>query len=277
MNEDLVRRVVEEVLGKISSLPGLGQEKRVLLIVTGGSIGADQAFQQLGEVQKSYPGILRYDAVLSRSGSEIFPRGKLESFFRLEEVVVDDGKSRSKAMPLLGKADVVVAPVLTRNTAAKVAALFLDTLPCELIIDALMRGKPVIAVTDSADPRRPEFSKVGMGHGSPALVGAMLANLSRLAGWGIKLVEASELGRAVDACLRGEQPEGPGLYPSQGERPGYPQCGVAPPEGSRYIITRAEISGLVSPEGVVRVPRGAVITPLARDMVREAGFVIEEV
>jgi hypothetical protein len=46
--------------------------------------------------------------------------------------------------------------------------------------------------------------------------------------------------------------------------------------GRRMVITRTELAGLVSNNGVVRIPRGALVTPLAWDVIREAGWQVEE-
>jgi len=43
------------------------------------------------------------------------------------------------------------------------------------------------------------------------------------------------------------------------------------------IITREDLPELVDSEGIVRVARGAVVTPLVMDIIRDAGWRLEEV
>ncbi|RYD04013.1 hypothetical protein N752_16620 [Desulforamulus aquiferis] len=95
----------------------------------------------------------------------------------------------------LRQADVVIIPVLTQNTAAKVALTISDTMASYLIISALMLSKPVIAARDAAEPiNRPqvELSKL-----KPAFREVLEGNLKKLSTYGIQLTSADNLSKVT--------------------------------------------------------------------------------
>ena len=48
--------------------------------------------------------------------------------------------------------DLVIIPFLTRNTVAKIVNAMTDSMTTNLIFDAVLMNKPIIAVSDGADP-----------------------------------------------------------------------------------------------------------------------------
>ncbi len=290
--EELVNRVVEEVLRRlnrgqvpVSPLPG---HRRILVVVTGGTIGARAALEELARLKRERGVGLEYFILFSRSAAAIHDPGKWRQELQAVDVLVEGESSRGRHTELLELCDLVVVPVLTRTTAARLASMLLDSAAAEVLVDALMRGLPVIAASDAADPTSEGFARLGMNRGRPALVQTMKDNLEKIAGYGVTLVSARELGSVVaemigrradsgiapQPLLRSKNvPESPYQLPAVlSSVPAVEQR-----SGQRMVITRTELGALVNNNGVVRIPRGALVTPLAWDTIRDAGWRVEEV
>ncbi|RKO67860.1 hypothetical protein [Desulfofundulus salinus] len=290
--EELVNRVVEEVLRRlnrgqvpVSPLPG---HRRILVVVTGGTIGARAALEELARLKRERGVGLEYFILFSRSAAAIHDPEKWRQELQAVDVLVEGESSRGRHTELLELCDLVVVPVLTRTTAARLASMLLDSAAAEVLVDALMRGLPVIAASDAADPTSEGFARLGMNRGRPALVQTMKDNLEKIAGYGVTLVSARELGSVVaemigrradsgiapQPLLRSKNvPESPYQLPAVlSSVPAVEQR-----SGQRMVITRTELGALVNNNGVVRIPRGALVTPLAWDTIRDAGWRVEEV
>ncbi|KKM11463.1 hypothetical protein SY88_08595 [Clostridiales bacterium PH28_bin88] len=289
--DSLVERVVTEVLRRLLDLHpealracrANSQKEgpaRVLVVLTGGTIGFGVALEELARLKVERPGGVEYDLILSRSAAKINNPQEIKSRLGARYLLVegdDDLTNLPSPGEILRKADLVAVPVLTRNTAAHAAALLTDTLASLLIIDGLMCGKPVVAVRNAADPSDPAWARMGMGNSSPGLCEGFLANLKRLENYGVELVQAAELAKAVAQKLAGNPPEkaAPGRAPGAREV----QSQVSEKDGGnrwRPVFTRADITNLARDNGVLRLPKGAMLTPLAVDAIRELGLTVAE-
>ncbi|MBE3585861.1 hypothetical protein [Desulfofundulus thermocisternus] len=288
--EELVNRIVEEVLRRLNRgqvpAPSLPGHCRILVVVTGGTIGARVALAELAHL-KSQRGLgVEYFILFSRSAAAIHDPGKWRQELQAVDVLIEGESNRGRHTELLKLCDLVVVPVLTRTTAARLASMLLDSAAAEVVVDALMQGLPVIAASDAADPTSEGFARLGMNRGRLPLVQAMKENLEKVAAFGVILVPARELGGAVaemtgrrvqiETASRSSRakslPESPYQLPAVFSAiPAVEKC-----SGRRMVITRTELAGLVSNNGVVRIPRGALVTPLAWDVIREAGWQVEE-
>ncbi|SHI77559.1 hypothetical protein [Desulfofundulus thermosubterraneus] len=289
--EELVNRIVEEVLRRLnraqvpaSPPPG---HRRILVVVTGGTIGARAALEELARLKKERGVGLEYFILFSRSAAAIHDPEKWGRELQVVDVLIEGENSRGRGTEVLKLCDLVVVPVLTRATAARLASLLLDSAAAEVLVDALMRGLPVVAASDAADPTSEGFARLGMNRGRPALVQALKDNLEIIAGYGVTLVPARELGSVVAEMIGRRADSGTAPQPlvrsknvpkSPYQLPAVLSSVPAVEQRSerRMVITRAELAALVNNKGVVRIPRGALVTPLAWDVIRDAGWQVEE-
>jgi len=293
-SEELVREIVNRVLLALKGdfiSPGVAApgRRKVMVVVTGATIGWSAALEGLVRLKEERGSALDYTVLFSGAGAEIHNAGETGEKLKASEVLVEGKNHRSRATAALKQCDLVAVPALTRATAARTALMLLNSAATEVIMDALMRGLPVIAARDAADPTSEGFARMGMNRANPALISAMAKNLEQMASYGVTLLTSDRFGWVLEKMLfsqpcREKTPPllppaaDPGLRSAEepaGARAGrFSSTGL---NGQRAIITREDLPELVDSEGIVRVARGAVVTPLVMDIIRDAGWRLEEV
>ncbi|VBB05304.1 flavoprotein [Lucifera butyrica] len=256
--ETLVRRITAEVMRRLEQkanpdpkCPG----RKIMAVVTGGTIGLEAGMVAMQELQ-SLPSQL--SVILSPAAEKIVGSERIRNFLGQDIAILTAQDPYPGKM--LREADLVIVPVLTQNTAAKLAYTLADTLPSILIIQALMFGKPVIAARNAADPRDEWRVRNGMGQGPAGLTRVLQENLNRIEGLGIQLVPIEQLAqRAQELLLPKVKPENQRLVRN----------------GKRTLVDAAAIR-LAAQTGAAeyQAPTGALITPLAWDEAREYGIEI---
>jgi hypothetical protein len=134
--EDLVRDMLQNLLPE--------RNKKMIIFLSGGSVHTEILLKVLADFEHK-----NYEIVLSENGKMTIPNAAIEalqgkmiqSFFELEKS--------------LSEAEIVLIPVMTRNTLSKVALGIADNLLTTGIARALMMAKEVLAVKDSFDPDHP--------------------------------------------------------------------------------------------------------------------------
>ncbi|MGQ9532996.1 MAG: hypothetical protein ACUVTQ_09365 [Desulfotomaculales bacterium] len=248
--EELVRRVVAEVLRRLGQ-PARGPD--ILVLLTGGTIGWPQVREGLRALAADG---VTFRMVCSRAAARIHKREELLAICPPEHIVSEDGEQG--AWRLLRETRGVLVPVLTRKTAARVAALDFAGLIPNLILEALMKGLPVVAARDAADPDHPEWRSVLGGEPHPGLAAALRENLRRVEALGVRLVAAAEL-EAAGRAMAGAG----GVAVPKAHQPGAPVV--------RGVLTAAEILAAAREGREIRLGPGALVTPLARDVAAEHG------
>ncbi len=259
-NKELVELVVAEVLRRLrqgqseAPVQTPAQQRRVLAIFTGGSIGLETSLEELKTLQAIG---IELTVVLSQAAETIIGEKWVK------EKLGNDVRVVTSQSPYPGKylriADIVLVPVLTQNTAAKLANTLADTMVCTLIMQALMLGKHVIAAANAADPQDGWRIQKNMGQSSPALCEALANNLKKIAGFGIELIPVNTLAATATKLLMPAAKESGTVSPTalQGTSPKQVLAAAA--------VRSAAQSGLKT----IRVLQGTIITPLARDVARE--------
>ncbi|MDI3538557.1 MAG: hypothetical protein PWP58_1244 [Bacillota bacterium] len=242
----LVEKIVAEVLRRLAA-----RGKRALALFCGGSIGAPEG---RAEVKKLQDAGFTVKAVLTPSAEWVLGKDWLRSELGDIEIVTEADRKAPSA--LLKDTDITLVPVLTLNTAAKVAHGIANTLVATLIMDSLLTGRPVFAARDACDLANPVRAKLGMDKAAPAYRALLAGNLDRLAEFGIRLVGVTELAAAVLG---------------EGGRTDAASKGTAGTFTGR-VLSRTDVAAF---EGsVLRVSAGTLITPLARDLARDRGIEI---
>lgn len=261
-NEKLVELVTAEVLRRLNLQKGLAAtqpdspQHKVLAIFTGGTIGLDTSLEEIKALQAINTGLT---VVLSEAAEKIIGinwiKEKLGSHV---QVVTTQSPYPGQ---YLRAADIVIVPVLTQNTAAKLAYTLSDTMVSTLIFQALMLGKPVIAAQNAADPEDGWRRQKGMEKAPPGLKQALLGNLNTLQSYGIQLVPVESLAEKAKEKLIPELT----LQVVQG-----------PEKSSKRKVIDADTVRRAAQRSVttLSVSQGTLITPLARDIARECNIEI---
>lgn len=252
----LVKLITGEVLKRLRQaqpLPGtpasVGKTHKVLAVFTGGTIGLEQALKELGKVQSLGSQIT---VVLSRAAEQIVGAARIREELGGNISIVTAESPYPGAV--LREADLVMAPVLTQNTAAKLAHTFADSLPATLILQALMLGKPVIAAANAADPQDDRRAGIQMTNAAPALMQALRDNLQKVSGYGIKLVDVSCLAEMAGKifCPVVKQEKAPAVF-------------VKKAVLDAAAVKSAAMSGVKT----LTIEPGTLVTPLAMDVAGE--------
>lgn len=245
----LITRAVLAALGEGSPTAAPGPGHRLLVACAGGEQGAAAAAAELAALRQA-GAVTRLvcspsartvlgDELISRLGGGTPP-----------EPPCGD----AMCYGLVEWAQAVIVPVLTQNTAAKVALGIRDSLLTNLLAAAIVTGKPVIMAQDAAVPA-----------GAPAAYGAMIAgHLDRLRGFGVQVVRADHLAETCRQALRRG-----GAVPPPARAPQSRTPAALPPSPYRTVITAQTVQDAArAGEHSLAVPPGALVTPLATDEAR---------
>jgi hypothetical protein len=259
-NEQLVQRVTAEVMRQMTKMPTVISSQsadkhpfQVLAIFTGGTIGCEQGLVQLQKLQELSYAIT---VVLSPAAERIVGIDQIND--RLgDHISIVTTQSPCPGKVLQG-ADIVLLPVLTQNTAAKLAHTLADTLVTTLVMQALMQGKPVVAAINAADPTDGRRIKSNMGKVSPGLLQALRSNLQIIESYGVQLVQVDQLAaqcQKLIACT--------------------PKRSISSVSGKKSVVDAKAVEA-VAGQGLkaLTVAPGTIITPLARDIARGYGIEI---
>jgi len=246
--EEKIREIVLEVLKEYN-------KTRILVVVTGGIVNADVSIEQLKNLRGKHD--LEYSLLFTRSAAKVHDIEKISRELGAESVIID-GKEEINVRGLLKQFKAVVVAVLTRNTAAKVANLFLDNLTTQVIVDAQMLGIPVIAARDAADPFIKPWQDLGFIWMGMGLKDAYREILGKIEKYGIILCRASEINHELTKVLFGIQKEET-LKHSPEKRVSV----------NKKVITREDLTVLAGTQSEIHIPEDSIITPLAADYIRE--------
>lgn len=259
-NEKLIELLVAEVLKRLQTVSNqatieqAAQQYRVLAVFTGGSIGLETGLEELKTLQAIG---IDLTVVLSQAAETVIGENWIKEKLGNEIRVI------TSQSPYPGKylraADIVLVPVLTQNTAAKLAHTLADTMVSTVIMQALMLGKHVVAAANAADPRDGWRIQKNMGQAPSALCEALENNLKKLAAYGIELIPVNKLAAAAKKLLVQEAKEAETSLPVNTEKVSKKQVLDA------AFVREAAQGG----RKIVRVAKETIITPLARDVARE--------
>ena len=152
--------------------------------------------------------------------------------------------------PLCDSSDAVAAPELSLGDAAKLTRSILDDLPAEWIWNALADGKPVYAAPGDGFQSR-----------LPAPLARAAEEVRRgCEQMGVQWAAPGEIHLIASAELSSEA-RGATLHIPNSSKP--------------PLITEATIAGLRRGVKAVAAPSNAVVTPLARDLAKKRGILIQ--
>ena len=174
------------------------------------------------------------DIVFSKAGEEIVTKEKFQNF----NVINDFGMKTCES--LLKKNEIILLPLLTKNSCAKIAVGIRDNAVTYLISKALLAQKEIVAVYDSC-----------IADNETAYADQINFNIEKLKSYGIKFVRSSELS---DYILNRRNLEVNSLK-------------------EKKIITAEDIYNMNNKK--IIVSKGTIITTLAREKAENNGIIFE--
>jgi flavoprotein len=255
--EELVRRIVSEVLKKAGYSEASKEEEyktpgkeespgNILVVFTGGTGSLDAVAEELGKLSGKY----KLYAVFSEMAKKVLPQEKLKKNARLEEVCCDG------LYEAIDKSRIVVLPTLTQNTAAKIACGIRDTVATEAVAVAILAGKKILACEDSIP-----FAVKNQGYFK--VIDEIVRKLKE---FGIIFCKAQKMSEEVESLICGSSEMNNLLSKKECE---YENKSTEITIDSKLIT--GEIIQKLYGEGIrkIKLPSKCIITPAARDMIKD--------
>ena len=225
----MVDYIVQEVLKRLEK-DSVSKKKKGLVILNGGTTNLEQIVLELEKIKKEY----EIEIIFSEAGEKLVGEEKFKNFDIKKEVTMENCNS------LLLENEIILLPLLTKNTCAKVAVGIRDNVVTYIISKALLAGKKIVAVYDSCIVKADnEYGK------------QLNLNIKRLQEFGITFVESKNLAEYV---LNEQKNQILDLK-------------------NKKIITADDIFGIKNKS--VIVSKEAIITILAKEKAQENGIIFE--
>ncbi len=231
--------------------------RRVVIFLSGGSVNAEILLKLMTDFQFNH-----CDIVMSESARAIINEAAISS---LKGRLVHNHQELEEAITT---ADLILIPILTRNTLAKVSLGIADNLVTTGIARAIMMKKEIIAVRDSYDPNNAvnivnELAK-------NQSYNDMLSTYERkLQSFGLKIVDLSEFKVVVQNKLNPTIVE-PNKIASSVQKE-IKREHINEEVINSSIISVADLKRYGNQKRIA-VKTGAIITPLANDYIRTNGI-----
>ncbi|MDI6783164.1 MAG: flavoprotein [bacterium] len=252
----IAKIVRAEIEKELATRPSILQEnipkpgsRNILVIFTGSDIGLPAALEQLQKLrQKSYS----FTFLLSRAAQKIIGTEKITSVTKDCQILTDI--PAEKVLSFVQEQVLIIVPTLSRTTAIKLASAITDTLVTDLLYTALVNKKPIIAARNGADPMLSNCPRCGTSDMAPAMIQNIHTELDKLIQYGIRLISVDDLADETVSILESIPREIP----------------------EKQIITEQDIKSAANAgEKRIRIRKGSIVTPLAKDTAKELGIEIE--
>ena len=185
--EEIIKEIVNRVLNKLKE-----KEKQALVLFTGGALGFNESLDQLVKLRENGWNL---KVVLSRGAENFVKKNLLKKKLSLDEVYLES--ENTGLYSLYQNTSILIIPTLTMNSAAKISLGISDNLTTNLASRFIMEGLPIIAAADACNPEHPYRVDLGKTTIPPSYIKMFHQYLDRLKEFGIKLVRAKDLEKAV--------------------------------------------------------------------------------
>lgn len=262
MNEQELRRLITEIVTGIlngQDAPAVPAGPNALVLFSGALLGFEAALESLGRLT----GTVRCDWTQTPAATRILD----------QDAIAAVGMTPA-AESLVSSHDLLVVPTATVNLVAKVAHGIGDCLASNVMAEFIMMNKPVVLATNAACPDSAD--KRGWFPDMPEGYQRMLRrNLADLKGFGVRLTSAERLDEAVaSVAARLRESDAAATADAADCGPGAGPAGVV---DCRERLIHEGIVRSLAPGSVVRIGRGTIVTPLARDAAAAAGITMERI
>lgn len=253
--EKLLKDIVEQVISMIN--------KKVTLFISGGAVNLEYIFEILSSMK-----MLKYNIVMTDEAKNLISEKYINNLnCKIITCKVDMTKE-------IRESELILVPVMTRNTLAKCATGIQDNLVTVGIAECLMMNKEVVAIEDSFHPENEKNISLGFNKNS-AYNRLILSHKDTLNQLGIKFINSLELTGTMNNKLIN-------YNRSYGINYDNNMDGIV--EKMEDNISHKEyLSGILTMEDIVVankskkifIKSGAIITPMAKDYIYNNKIEIE--
>ena len=232
--DKIIEYIVQEVVKKINSqniTEEFSPKEKILVAITGSTNNLEQIVLELRKISKNYD----LSLVFSEAASNIIDENMFSEFHIIKDFSIKNYDE------ILSKNDIILLPLLTKNTVAKLVVGIRDNAVTNLVSKALLLEKRVIAAYDSCIVNNEvPYAKL------------INSNVEKLKDYGLIFVQAKEL---ADYMLNKKDLEINSLR-------------------EKNVITAKDLKDLYDKK--IIISKNTVVTTLAKERAKENDIVFEE-
>ena len=232
--DKIIEYIVQEVVKKINSqniIEEFSPKEKILVVITGSTNNLEQIVLELRKISKNYD----LSLVFSEAASNIIDENVFSEFHIIKDFSIKNYDE------ILSKNDIILLPLLTKNTVAKLVVGIRDNAVTNLVSKALLLEKRVIAAYDSCIVNNEvPYAKL------------INSNVEKLKDYGLIFVQAKEL---ADYMLNKKDLEINSLR-------------------EKNVIAAKDLKDLYNKK--IIISKNTVVTTLAKERAKENNIVFEE-
>ena len=232
--DKIIEYIVQEVVKKINSqniTEEFSPKEKILVAITGSTNNLEQIVLELRKISKNYD----LSLVFSEAASNIIDENMFSEFHIIKDFSIKNYDE------ILSKNDIILLPLLTKNTVAKLVVGIRDNAVTNLVSKALLLEKRVIAAYDSCIVNNEvPYAKL------------INSNVEKLKDYGLIFVQAKEL---ADYMLNKKDLEINSLR-------------------EKNVIAAKDLKDLYNKK--IIISKNTVVTTLAKERAKENKIVFEE-
>ena len=232
--DKIIEYIVQEVVKKINSqniTEEFSPKEKILVAITGSTNNLEQIVLELRKISKNYD----LSLVFSEAASNIIDENMFSEFHIIKDFSIKNYDE------ILSKNDIILLPLLTKNTVAKLVVGIRDNAVTNLVSKALLLEKRVIAAYDSCIVNNEvPYAKL------------INSNVEKLKDYGLIFVQAKEL---ADYMLNKKDLEINSLR-------------------EKNVITAKDLKDLYDKK--IIISKNTVVPTLAKERAKENKIVFEE-
>ena len=232
--DKIIEYIVQEVVKKINSqniIEEFSPKEKILVAITGSTNNLEQIVLELRKISKNYD----LSLVFSEAASNIIDENMFSEFHIIKDFSIKNYDE------ILSKNDIILLPLLTKNTVAKLVVGIRDNAVTNLVSKALLLEKRVIAAYDSCIVNNEvPYAKL------------INSNVEKLKDYGLIFVQAKEL---ADYMLNKKDLEINSLR-------------------EKNVIAAKDLKDLYNKK--IIISKNTVVTTLAKERAKENNIVFEE-
>jgi len=232
--DKIIEYIVQEVVKKINSqniIEEFSPKEKILVAITGSTNNLEQIVLELRKISKNYD----LSLVFSEAAKNIIDENIFSEFHIIKDFSIKNYDE------ILSKNDIILLPLLTKNTVAKLVVGIRDNAVTNLVSKALLLEKRVIAAYDSCIVNNEvPYAKL------------INSNVEKLKDYGLIFVQAKEL---ADYMLNKKDLEINSLR-------------------EKNVIAAKDLKDLYNKK--IIISKNTVVTTLAKERAKENNIVFEE-
>ena len=232
--DKIIEYIVQEVVKKINSqniIEEFSPKEKILVVITGSTNNLEQIVLELRKISKNYD----LSLVFSKAAKSIIDENIFSEFHIIKDFSIKNYDE------ILSKNNIILLPLLTKNTVAKLVVGIRDNAVTNLVSKALLLEKRVIAACDSCIVNNEvPYAKL------------INSNVEKLKDYGLIFVQAKEL---ADYMLNKKDLEINSLR-------------------EKNVIAAKDLKDLYNKK--IIISKNTVVTTLAKERAKENNIVFEE-